>query len=453
MMEHWTWFWSDLIFWGLVATLLLSFVLPKQKYVMAAWYYVGTSKIAVSTGVVLLFFITITGLDSIHFKNANAENRIESVLDMAMSPLNHQMETSYSYPFATHAYLPSPVHTPEGLVNMVKAPLNYVSSGIVSGEREMRWDIAKRLAIGAFAGSLVWLMACCVLLIFVPKQKFIHSTKYTFQWPTLIITLGLVCVVIGMIWSLSKGYHILGTDKVGEDVFYQSVKGIRTGVLIGTLTTLVLLPLALLFGMLAGYFRGWADDVIQYVYTVLNAIPNVLLIAASVLMLEILIENNAHYFSTSEMRADLRLLALCAILGVTSWTSLCRLVRGETLKLREQDYVKAAIALGTKPLNILKRHILPNLMHIIFITITLDFSGLVLAEAVLSYVGVGVDPSTYSWGNMINAARQELAREPVVWWSLLGAFVFMLVLVLPANLFADVVQKAFDPRGRQVNDE
>ena len=85
-------------------------------------------------------------------------------------------------------------------------------------------------------------------------------------------------------------------------------------------------------------------------------------------------------------------------------------------------------------------------MHIVIITIVLDFSALVLAEAVLSYVNIGVDPTTYSWGNMINAARLEMSKEPIVWWSLFSAFTFMFILVLFANLFSDVVREAFDPR-------
>ena len=88
-------------------------------------------------------------------------------------------------------------------------------------------------------------------------------------------------------------------------------------------------------------------------------------------------------------------------------------------------------------------------MHIVMITIVIDFSGLVLAEAVLSYINIGVDPSMNSWGNMINGARMEMAREPIVWWSLAAAFVFMFVLVLAANLFSDAVRDAFDPRIRQ----
>jgi peptide/nickel transport system permease protein len=251
--------------------------------------------------------------------------------------------------------------------------------------------------------------------------------------------------------ELGAKYHILGTDKVGEDVFYQSLKSIRTGLVIGTLTTLVMLPAAILLGIMAGYLGGRTDDVIQYLYTTLNSIPGVLLIAAAILMLQVYMTNNADQFESLVERADLRLLFLCIILGVTSWTGLCRLLRGESLKLREVDYVQAARALGVRHSTVIARHILPNVLHIVMITVVLDFSGLVLAEAVLSYVNIGVDPTMNSWGNMINSARLELARDPIVWWSLAAAFLFMFTLVLAANLLADVVRDAFDPRLRSAS--
>ncbi len=137
---------------------------------------------------------------------------------------------------------------------------------------------------------------------------------------------------------------------------------------------------------------------------------------------------------------------MCVILGLTGWTGLCRLLRAESLKIREIDYIQAAYALGSSSRFIIFRHILPNVMHIVVISLVLDFSFLVLAEAVLSYIGVGVSPLTISWGNIINGARLELAREPIVWWPMFAAFLFMFILVLAANLFADCVQDAFDPR-------
>jgi len=240
--------------------------------------------------------------------------------------------------------------------------------------------------------------------------------------------------------------HLLGTDQVGQDILYLSLKSIRTALIIGTLTTFCMIPFSLLFGISAGYFGGIVDDIIQYIYTTLSSIPGVLLIAASILSVQTFIANHAEWFTSIEQIADIRLLALCIILGITSWTSLCRVLRAETLKIRESDFVQAAKTLGTSSWGILHKHILPNVMHLVLITAVLDFSFLILSEAVLSYVGVGVAPTTASFGNMINAARLELAREPVVWWPIVSAFSFMFILVLSSNIFSDAVRDALDPR-------
>jgi peptide/nickel transport system permease protein len=226
------------------------------------------------------------------------------------------------------------------------------------------------------------------------------------------------------------GRHLLGTDKVGQDVFCQTVKSVRTGLIVGGLTTLIAVPFALLFGVLAGFFGGWVDDAVQYLYSTLASVPWVLLVVAFMLV-----------FGQG-------LPQLCVVMGLTGWVSLCRVLRGETLKLREREYVQAALALGVSRFRVLCQHIIPNLMHLVLISVVLRFSGLVLAEAVLSYIGVGVGPDTSSWGSMIDQARSELGRDPVVWWSLAGAFVAMFVLVLTANLFGDALRDALDPRLR-----
>jgi peptide/nickel transport system permease protein len=198
--------------------------------------------------------------------------------------------------------------------------------------------------------------------------------------------------------------------------------------------------------VLAGYFKGWVDDIIQYTYTVLSSIPSVLLIAACVLLIQGFIDSHPDVFVTGLERADVRLFFLATILGLTGWASLARLLRAETFKLVELDYVQAARAFGVSHWGIMRRHILPNVIHIVLIVSVLDFSGLVLLEAVLSYVGVGVDPTTISFGTMINSARTELARDPAIWWNLLAGFAFMVTMVLSLQLFASGVQDAFDPR-------
>lgn len=228
----------------------------------------------------------------------------------------------------------------------------------------------------------------------------------------------------------APGTHILGTDSTGQDVFYRTLKGAKTAFIIGGLTTLIATPLALLLGMTAGYYGKWRDDLIQYIYTVLASIPSILLLIALVLVL-------GH-----------GLVQICVALGITSWVGLCRLTRGETLKHRDREYVRAAKALGVSEYHILVRHILPNLLPVVIISVTLGFSGLVLSEAILSYLGIGVDANLGSWGNQINAARSELARDPVIWWNLTGASVALFLLVLAFNIVGDAVRDAIDPRLR-----
>jgi peptide/nickel transport system permease protein len=201
-------------------------------------------------------------------------------------------------------------------------------------------------------------------------------------------------------------------------------------------------------GIMAGYFKGWVDEAIQYLYTVLSSIPNILLIAALVLMVQVFVDKHPDMFETTLERSDIKLFLLCAVLGLTGWAGLCRLLRAETLKLRELDYVQAAQAFGVGANRIMARHIFPNVAHLMLIVTVLEFSSLILYEAVLSYVGVGVDPSMNSFGGMINLARNEMNRDPVIWWPFAAAFCFMVALVLAANLFADGVRDAFDPRSR-----
>jgi peptide/nickel transport system permease protein len=268
------------------------------------------------------------------------------------------------------------------------------------------------------------------------------------RWRAGLLTLLGLCLLVGPAVMLMNDYHLLGTDRTGNDVFYQALKSIRTAFVIGTLATLATLPIAVGLGLMAGYFKGWVDEAIQYFYTVLSSVPNVLLIAACVLMVQVYLDKHPELFETGAERADLKLFLLCAILGLTGWAGLCRLLRAEALKLRELEFVQAAVAFGVGPWRIILRHLVPNVMHLVLITTVLEFSGLILYEAVLSYVGVGVDPSMNSFGGMINLARSEMSRDPVVWWSFTAAFGFMVTLVLAANFFADGVRDAFDPRAR-----
>jgi len=224
------------------------------------------------------------------------------------------------------------------------------------------------------------------------------------------------------------GRHLLGTDILGRDVLHQTLKGARVALLVGGLTTLIVIPIALLFGVSAGYFGGRVDDAVFFVISTLASMPGLLLLIALIMALG---------------RGPLQ---VCVALGVTGWVGFCRITRGETLKLRELDYVQAARALGATPFGIIWRHILPNLSHLIVITFVLTFSGLVLSEAVLSWLGLGLDGS---WGQMIDQARDELARDPVIWWNLGAASVALFVLILAVNVLGDGVRDVLDPRTRR----
>ncbi|HSQ05414.1 MAG TPA: ABC transporter permease, partial [Burkholderiales bacterium] len=377
-----------------------------------------------------------------------------SVLDVVLNHLRTRVERTYSAPLATRGLQKEIVFRSNGQQVREYPRLRYGGAHLVDEAYRER-DIWSTVLQGVSIAAAAWILVTMLATKLIARRRVekwrrvwrgIWRGETAVPWRTVYRTAGILLLFAVPILMLSLHYHVFGTDKVGQDVLYLALKSVRTALVIGTVTTLITLPFAVLLGIMAGYFRGWVDDVIQYVYTTLNSIPAVLLIAAAVLMMQVYIDTHPDLFSTTAERADLRLMFLCVILGITSWTGLCRLLRGEALKLRELEYIQAAHAFGVRHVRIILRHILPNVMNIVLISLVMDFSGLVLAEAVLSYVGVGVDPAMISFGTMINAARMEMAREPMVWWSLCAAFVFMFFLVLAANLFADAVRDAFDPR-------
>ncbi len=455
--------WTDaLIFLLLVMGLALVWFIRRHAHLRAPWAAVARRPMAVGAALVLAVFVAIGLLDSLHYRERLADSppdrpqysvEVLSVFDALLGRLRIQQEKTYSAPLAMRLYAKEFIER-NGATVRDYPRLKYGGAHLEQADARVP-DIVRRILAGLAQSLAASLLLFGLLAAWRAQCRQMPAGRWLMAWGTgrlgwpgrtVVGVLALMLMLGAVLAHLAAGYHVFGTDKVGQDVLYISLKSIRTGLVIGTLTTLVTLPLAIVLGIAAGYFRGWVDDLIQYVYTVLNSIPGVLLIASAVLIVQVAIEAHPDVFDTAAARADIRLLALCIIMGVTSWTSLARLLRGESLKLRTLDYVEAARAFGVSHARIISRHIFPNVFHLVLIAIVLDFSGLVLAEAVLSYVGVGVDPSMYSWGNMINGARLELAREPVVWWQLGAAFTFMFALVLAANLFADGVRDAFDPR-------
>jgi len=221
------------------------------------------------------------------------------------------------------------------------------------------------------------------------------------------------------------GAHLLGTDIIGRDVLHRALKGVRVAVIIGGLTSLIVLPLALIVGVSAGYVGGRLDDLVFFVMSTLASMPSLLLLIALIMVLGV------------------GTMQVCLALGVTGWVGIARLVRAETFKIRELDFVDASRVLGASEAYIVWRHVLPNLMHLVVISFALLFSGLVLSEVVLSWLGIGIDGS---WGRMIDQARTELSRDPIIWWNLASASLALFGLILAVNQVADAVRDILDPR-------
>ena len=459
--------WTDIAIWLLILALIVYVLYARRQANLAStWRKVFADKAALASGVVLAACLLVTLADSVHFRSLLPpakgvpaagpayDVRVQSLLDVVLRDLVDSRESTYSRPLAYVGFTKESQDV-DGKVARVAPRLVHGGAHLTDPATQWAGDVTRRIVFGLIEGIVAAAVVCALVVALLPgaggwraKAGAIWRGETQIPWRVAGFTLAGLCALGGVIVSLMGYYHPFGTDVTGNDVLLQTLKSIRTAFVIGTLATLATLPFAVVLGIMAGYLKGWADEVIQYIYTLLSSIPNILLIAACVLMVQVFIDTHPDLFETGVERADVKLFLLCIVLGVTGWPGLCRLLRGETLKLRELEYVQAANAFGVSSSRIMVRHIFPNVAHLMLIVTVLEFSALILYEAVLSYVGVGVDPSMNSFGGMINFSRNEMSRDPIVWWPFAAAFAFMVALVLAANLFADGVRDAFDPRSR-----
>ncbi|MCD6365825.1 MAG: ABC transporter permease [Planctomycetes bacterium] len=239
--------------------------------------------------------------------------------------------------------------------------------------------------------------------------------------------------------SLESPKYWLGTDWAGKSVLYKTLLGAKVSLTVAFLANIIAVPLGMLLGAAAGYYGGWIDSIIVWLFSTLSSIPGIIMLIAL----------KYAFMGVSVMGLDLGgIHGVYLALGVISWVGICRLVRAETMKIRELDYVLAARANGTPSFLILLRHVLPNVLHLGIIRFSLGFVGAIKAEVMLSYLGLGVDVRTPSWGSMINAARMDLflgRRREVT--AAVGA---MFLLVLALNIVGDRLRDALDPKLRNV---
>lgn len=233
---------------------------------------------------------------------------------------------------------------------------------------------------------------------------------------------------VGEAYAPPSWTHPFGLDVLGRSVWSRVVQGSRVALIVGFASTLIAIPLGGVLGLVSGYFRGFVDAVVVWLYSTLDAIPTILLLLAFAMVLP----------------TGKGLATVCIALGVTSWVSTCRIVRGEVIRQKELDYVRAARSLGATNSRIIFFHILPNVLHLVLVQASLVFVYSVKSEVILSYLGVGVQ-NFPSWGVMIDDARLELVGRGV-WWQFTAATVALFFLVLAFNLFNEALRDALDPK-------
>ena len=219
--------------------------------------------------------------------------------------------------------------------------------------------------------------------------------------------------------------HLLGTDTLGRDVASRLLYGARVSLIVGLSAVLLAGALGIALGLLSGWYRGWVDDLVMRVGDVQLAFP-VLVLAVAVLAV-----------------LGGSLANLIIVLGLTSWITYARIVRGEVLTLRERDFVAAARALGARDAWILRRHLLPNVLPPITVVATFSVARTIIAEASLSFLGLGIPAPQPSWGAMLDEGRNYITTG---WWLALFPGLAILVLVLGINLVGDWLRDVLDPR-------
>lgn len=218
--------------------------------------------------------------------------------------------------------------------------------------------------------------------------------------------------------------HWFGTDELGRDVLSRILYGSRLSLAIGILPSVISLVIGIVLGLLAGYFGGWADYVIMRLADVMLSVPSLLL--AMVVM---------YTLGSSTVN-------LFVALSMVGWASVARVVRSQTLSLKESEYVEAAQSIGVSRFNIMRRHILPNCVPSLIVLFTLNVPAAILSESSLSFLGIGAQPPAASWGLMVNQSKQFLFTQP---WLALAPCVAIMVVVLAFNFLGDGLRDGLDP--------
>ncbi len=233
-----------------------------------------------------------------------------------------------------------------------------------------------------------------------------------------------------------KGY-LMGTDKSGRDIFGRIIYGGRMTMTVGAVAVIVSTIIAIIIGCISGYFGGWIDMLLMRITEIFSSIP----FLPFAMMLSYVIQKNPIDETT-------RIIIIMIMLGLLSWTGLARMIRAQVLAEREKEFVIAAQSMGVKENRIAFKHILPNVISVILVSVTLDFAGCLLTESSLSYLGFGVQQPNPTWGNMLNGANNSIVIQNY-WWQWVFPAIFLSLATISINIIGDALRDILDPKSSQ----
>lgn len=237
--------------------------------------------------------------------------------------------------------------------------------------------------------------------------------------------------------------NIFGTDFLGRSVLRKTLYGVKVSITVAFWASVISLVIGVPLGAAAGYFRGFVDEIIVWLYTTLSSIPYILLILVFALVLKgKAISLEWVGLGTYELAG---ITTVYLAIGLTSWVGICRLIRGEVIKHKEREYVLAAKSYGCSSRRVIFRHLMPNVFHLIIINFSLRFVSFIQAEVILSFLGLG-EKNYPSWGAMIDTARLDLPKG--YWWEMTAATVAIFFISLSLNIFGDALRDCLDPKLR-----
>lgn len=285
--------------------------------------------------------------------------------------------------------------------------------------RSLWEDARRRLMRNPAAVTSLYVVAILVLIAVFGPFLWIHKYDTIFR----------DSVAIAPTWT---DMHILGTDTEGRDMVARLILGLGISMLVGLSATVVALTIGVLWGAIAGFLGGWVDEAMMRFVDVLYAIPFVFFVI--VLMTVVQFDDPV-----------LNLVLIFCAIGAVEWLTMARIVRGQTLALRQKEFVEAARAAGAKPLQIVLRHIVPNVVGPVVVFATLNIPVIILAESFLSFIGLGVQEPLTSLGSLLSQGKDQMTTAP---WMLIAPAATMLVTLLALNFLGDGLRDALDPKER-----